>query len=400
MIISNKINIANLGKILFKYYYIIIFSFYFLNVFFVGIRQGVLTTLIISFMSLIYFLRSPSFKSYDILILLYIIYNSMSVLLSNLNGFPLNVGFSEFVSSALPIMFYFFGIKYSHLKNSFFKVIIYSSFFMILVGLYWNYLIPDYYVLYLERLFYPFNLDNYITQKRIVSFLGSTSVSLFSTISSVISFYLFKYNFKKVYLLLNYFFVFSSLISGHRAAIIIVIITSIIIRVKNIKQYNIKKIIKFEIFSFLVLFCIYILFIGIDIQLINSIIFRFEDIFSSRSNQWFKAFNIGTSLIIGNGLGSMSHRALGYSTNLINDGAYFKIIAELGFIGFILFLGIILITITRIFYKKIDRVNIEVFIILIFLLQAIGSNSLFFQETATLFWVSLGFINSSERNLK
>src|SRR5690606_10385145 len=70
---------------------------------------------------------------------------------------------------------------------------------------------------------------------------------------------------------------------------------------------------------------------------------------SERSNQWTYLNTLDMELIFGNGLGTMSHKALDISEFLINDGGYFKLIAETGIIGFLLFIGILFSTVYRYF---------------------------------------------------
>ena len=95
------------------------------------------------------------------------------------------------------------------------------------------------------------------------------------------------------------------------------------------------------------------------------------------------------NLLTGDGLGRYSHKAVEYSDKFISDGNYFRMIAEIGILGFLIFT---LIIITSLFkgYRNFKEKYIELGIIVIICMQAVGSNVFAFQLIAPIFWYSIG----------
>ena len=120
-----------------------------------------------------------------------------------------------------------------------------------------------------------------------------------------------------------------------------------------------------------------------------------SDLITSRSNQWIDTIKNSPNIVFGSGLGSVGHKALGYAKYVITDGSLFKILAEFGIVGFLLFGSIVFVCLEKAF-KRIIFYFREISIIFIFLLQSIGSNSLSFQLLLPVFWISLGIITFNE----
>jgi O-antigen ligase len=117
---------------------------------------------------------------------------------------------------------------------------------------------------------------------------------------------------------------------------------------------------------------------------------------SERSDTWFSAINNSPNIILGSGLGSVGHKALGFTKYYVHDGSYFKILAETGIIGFSLFMTMLILTYVRFYSTKKDY-RLEISIITILLFQAIGSNVLAFQTLLPVFWFSIGRIWSYKK---
>ena len=111
---------------------------------------------------------------------------------------------------------------------------------------------------------------------------------------------------------------------------------------------------------------------------------------SQRSEQWVAAVNNMYSSWIGNGLGANGHRALGLEdAHVIADGGLVKLYCENGVIGFSLWIYLLILALSS-GVRKIRDNYVEVGIIVVGLLQSIGSNMLAFQICAPVFWFAVG----------
>ncbi|MBO4890964.1 MAG: hypothetical protein J5574_08255, partial [Lachnospiraceae bacterium] len=106
--------------------------------------------------------------------------------------------------------------------------------------------------------------------------------------------------------------------------------------------------------------------------------------------QWVAAVNNMYSSWIGNGLGANGHRALGLEdAHVIADGGLVKLYCENGVVGFSLFAYLLVLSLQKGF-RDIRRYYVPVGIIIVGLLQSIGSNMLAFQICAPVFWFAVG----------
>ena len=113
-----------------------------------------------------------------------------------------------------------------------------------------------------------------------------------------------------------------------------------------------------------------------------------SEAFNERSGTWNFAFDYG-NLIIGDGLGTFGHKAIGYSKVLIPDGNYFKIFAEIGTIGTFLFFLIIVRSLV-LGFKSFRNKYLELGIVFGLSLIAIGSNVFSYQSITPIFWYTIG----------
>lgn len=385
-----------MSGVLFRYYYLVIFGFYFLNVFYESIRPGVLASAFIIMLSLT--VVPSNATRLELLINLYVFYNIFGILLNFQNDIPLRIGFEEFSSSALPVMFFFIARRFGSQSEKFYQSFLFACFLCYGTGMFWYLELPPYYVEYLTRLQLRFSIDGYLLDKRFFSFLGSTSIGLFAPISALVAFYLLFVTRQFRYLAMALLSVVISLLSYHRASYVMILFVMIFVHIKFLKNRFSAIIVGWEL-VFLAAVVISLDSSGIGtLEDIRTVFVRLDSAVSSRSDQWLTVTRLGLRIVFGNGLGSMSHRAVEYSTALVNDGGYFKLLGELGLVGFGLFLLVLLATANIIFNKRcLGSVSLEACIILLFLIQSIGSNGLFFQDSAPLFWIAIGFISSREQ---
>ena len=130
-------------------------------------------------------------------------------------------------------------------------------------------------------------------------------------------------------------------------------------------------------------------------EFLSSLLERFNSLSSAiaeRSDSWFEGLSNTTSIITGDGLGKYGHKVVEFSDLSIPDGNYFRMIAEIGILGFLIFVSIISTAIYKGFLK-IRTHYVQLIVIFIICLQSVGSDLFSFQLVAPIFWYSIGACN-------
>ena len=180
---------------------------------------------------------------------------------------------------------------------------------------------------------------------------------------------------------------------------IVVLMQILIFSFHNLK-YNLVKGIRLIGLIFIVIL-FFVITIGgfIELDLLGDLFLERLDMISDgineRKDSWISTFYV-SNWIIGDGLGVYGHKAVEYSNIYIPDGYFFRLLAELGLPGFILFF-IILISSIIISFLKIKYYYIEFSIITGLTLQAIGSDIFSFQLVAPIFWFTCGIVLSNPK---
>ena len=91
-------------------------------------------------------------------------------------------------------------------------------------------------------------------------------------------------------------------------------------------------------------------------------------------------------------MGRYGHKAVEYSDIYIPDGNYFRMIAEIGIIGVLLFFIIILKALYNGF-SNIKTHYIQLAIVIMVCMMSVGSDMFSFQLIAPIFWYSIGACN-------
>jgi hypothetical protein len=108
-----------------------------------------------------------------------------------------------------------------------------------------------------------------------------------------------------------------------------------------------------------------------------------------RKYQWIKGINVFSSYPWGVGYGLLTHKGIQSNFGIrVPDGNYFRILGELGVIGFTLFVSILTYAI-YISHKR--RYYIVTALLIIYCIQAIGTNVIDLMYTSYLFWLLIGF---------
>lgn len=384
-----KVNIIN-------YYYLAVMTLYFSAIYLPFFRRVGLFMSLIMLIGVFILFKKKLFSiknNLDLLVSGYIVYNIFSFFwFITISDLPLSVFYKELSNTVLPIiLFYFFG----RLKEtiSFYDITLYSLVTCFAVGFYYQFTLPQNYVEFMT------NLDgsrsdpvNTILNYR--SFLGLTATGSLSAISILLSFnILYKSNFKSGKIIFLICFL-ALIFTFRRAALYTGFFAMVWMNLLIIIKFNGPKF-KFLFIEFFFIILFIYFFISFEPDFIESVLERFYSFFSAideRSYTWFSGVSKAKNIVFGDGLGVYGHKAVEFSDTYIPDGNYFRIIAELGVFGFLIFISVILTS----FYHGFSNFKnnyIELGLIMIICLQAIGSNIFSFQLVAPIFWYSIGRCN-------
>ena len=376
-----------------RYYYLIAVITYFSAIYLPFIRVGLFMSFIIGIGIFILY-KNKKFelrKGLDMLVLAYIFYNILSFVFFSFSGLPISVFFKEFSNSILPIIsFYFFGrLNYN---TSFYKITLYSLVACFIVGYFFYLTLPMNYMEFMN------NIDgsgtNPIGYIDYHSILGITATGSLGAIGFLLSFdILYNSNFKKGKIAFLICFI-ALVLSFRRAALYTAIFAVLWINYFVLFKFKGQKF-KLLFFEFLVIFVFLYRLIDSNPEFLSDLLERFtsfSDAINSRSDSWFNGLSSTQNFIVGDGLGRYGHKAVEFSNIYIPDGNYFRMIAELGVIGFSLFLLIVLTALYRGF-SKIRNHYVELCIIIMVCMQAVGSDMFSFQLVAPIFWFSIGACN-------
>ena len=382
-----------------NYYYAIAILAYFSAIYFPFLRVGLLMSLIMC-IGIFVLLKKNKLKinnSLDILVIAYVLYNISTLIFYTFNNLPFSIFFKEFSNSILPIiLFYFFGkLKFD---NSFFHITLYSVFFCFLISFYYQLTLP---MNFMQRINVidgsGTNPIGYLTQY--TSFLGITITGSLGAIAIFLAFVMmYVNNFKKG----KFFFIICALaviLSLRRGAMYTSVFSILFFNL--IVLFKSRRKLKLFVFEFIIaLIAIFFLF---DLNSESYLTFtdRFFSLSSAvaeRSDSWYDGLSKVSSIVTGDGLGRYGHKVVGYSKIFIADGNYFKMIGEVGILGTLLFLSILLKVIYTGFLNIYTH-YVQLCIILIVCLQAIGSNVFSMQLIAPILWYSIGACNKLDYSL-
>jgi hypothetical protein len=386
------------------YYYWIVFIVYLTSFYIPSLRTGVLcSVLMLLFLFVLRFKGSNKIGVRE-LFFLYILYNIFSISGYLYNGIPISAFIKDFSNQLLPMIFFCLPSSKSFNKEKYYDLLLSSIIFCIIVGLYFYVAKPSYYFNYLARTYMTYNKDTYLMHPRFNSFVGSTLLGSLAVIAMIVSLYRVLKNRSQVFkYILLYLLSFSgAILTMQRSAMVIalmILFFSVVIAINTAGMSKIYLFLTYLLFAVLVAFGI-IKFNSTLLRYFNNRIEAVNiDLITSRSDQWVQTIKNSPNIIFGSGLGSAGHKAIGYSKYVITDGSLFKIFAEFGIIGFLLFMVIVFICLEKAFRYKSFYIR-EIAIVTIFLLQSIGSNSLSFQLLLPVFWLSLGIITFSKINIE
>lgn len=324
----------------------------------------------------------------------------ISILLSGFNYmiFDLEDGLILFIEGIyflfIPMIFFVVGqrLKSESLFYIFIRNIIFANLLICIIGLFLYFASPYFYIDYLGKTQLYFNSSIYTEKMRMASVIGSTGVGNISAYSIPLIFLLYeKKKIKNYYFFLMLIvFILSVILSFQRGAwagSIFALGIAFLYYLSGVK-YDLNRLLYIPLVVF-ILYIIVVIYIPTIVspdwlsQRLNT--FNYIAI-TERSYQWLFAIEKFYEQPTGYGIGSHCHRAIAHGHIAIPDGNYFRMLIEYGFVGFTLFVCLLSRAIFVLYRKNIYMLAS----LMVFVVQALGSNVIDFPYLGCFFWFILG----------
>jgi len=375
---------------IYEYYYVIILFIVLTQLYFIpSIRLGVVTSVIILLVLINTINKHDLLGNSDInkLVFAYLFYNTFSALMYIFSGIPLSVFFAEWSNSILPIFFFYLPSKERTENFRFYNITLFVLIISFIIGFYLWMNDSEYYKIFMETTEGPGTGLDFFQSLYGLTATGTLGVIGFLLSSSLI----LRSNGKKGKIAMIICLV-ATILTFRRGAMFSLFIAIIILHYIAYIRFNfLKK--RYLIIEIFVIYFIYKYFLSDYVILLENIVERSSEISQAvgeRSFTWTYAFQ-DLTFIFGRGLGSVGHKAIGFSKILIADGNYFKMIGEIGIFGTFLFLAILISSFWN-GIKDFKNKYLDLGIIFCICIVGIGSNIFTFQSIAPIFWYAIGRI--------
>jgi len=293
----------------------------------------------------------------------------------------------------LPMVMYLVGTIFA--KKEYDKImmnLIISNFSIILVGLALYYFEPMFYMKTIASNTLEI-LDMSNNYYRFPSYVGTLIVGNITSVSIPLIF-MYREKLKKVYFFFFLIiFIVGSILSMQRSAFIATTFALSGCVLLSFKYNHSKgKIIKIGVGIVCTLIALLLIYNNIFTET-QKVMFTmrglsFNSAIGERINQWQTGIDIFSAYPFGTGLGSAGHKAVAAGIlNTIPDGNYFRILAEVGLHGIIVFLLLNICALS----KSIKNNKYIAIILIIYLFQAIGTNVFDLYYISFVYWFVLGF---------
>ncbi|QSB27959.1 O-antigen ligase [Flavobacterium sp. CLA17] len=380
-------------KILDFYYYIII-GILSLGMFIPGVRIGVIASVIILFLMYKYLRTASLLKNYvDVLVMIYILYNTISFLWFIFSGLPISVFIKEYSNSILPMFFYYLGKIEDKDNKNFYNITLNAIVLCFVLGFILFIQQPYYYREYLSVLDGIGGTDPILTSSAFRSLVGLTMTGSLGVVGVLISFTKIldtKGRNGKAALIIC---MIAVALTFRRSALFVALAAFFVLHYYGYFKFGMLKK-KYLLIEIAIIFFIVGYLnnnFGDLITMLNERLMMITDSIDERSDTWIEGLMYG-NLVIGSGLGVFGHKAVEFSDKYIPDGNYVRMLAELGVIGTFIFFSIIITTLFK-GLKKLKENILEVGIILGLCIQAVGSDIFSFQLIVPILWFSVGRVN-------
>lgn len=311
---------------------------------FINIKLGITASIVILILVIAHFRVSLFFSDRPFVV--YLICNCVSVISYIWNERPLSIFIAAISFNLIPSLLYYLGkyIGNANQGDAMIDRLLSAVIFMMAIGTVAYLLFPTFYYNHIGV-----SIDSYtlgLVEYRYGSFVSSLALGSIGTICVILYFYRFEYLAlwkKTVYLPL---IIVNVILCMQRSAWLTTLISLIVCLFLGFWG-NHKSRVRLLALSVLYIIVALIALANIDKILTPTQLMYFKDrlnvltiseMISSRSTQWIKAWNIICSNpITGFGLGSCGQKAAAYNLAIVTDGNHLRILAEIGFVGFLAF---------------------------------------------------------------
>jgi O-antigen ligase len=295
----------------------------------------------------------------------------------------------------IPMFLYLIGMFYSQNSHEeYTNRILVSNIIILGVGVILFILRPDFYTKILTNNPY-YRMESYLGSSMPIGNIAAVSIPLL---------FLNLFRYSKLRKTILFIIILSGLIlSMQRSAWIaglFALFFSLIIYLN--KKLNLKKVLVVYSIIFIMVLVVPVVFNTFVPDYFQAHLYRrletFDiSMFTSRTDQWRTAIDIFLKYPLGYGLGSAGHKSAVLGINIVPDGNYFRILVETGLIGFVAFVIFNIQGLLNAWVK-----NKYIFIaLLIYLMQAIGTNVLDLIYSSFIYWFLLGYIiNKKSINIR
>ena len=390
-----------LFKLLFDYYFVLWVFSYFICIF-VHFSPVLFMGLINIFLAIGFFIsevtKNNSIKKDGLIVLVFIGWLLLSFLLSTvLNG--ISVSFQSAIYVFSPLVLLFYGGKYGKCRT-FWRNFIVGIVFNNVFGIICFYTKASFFVSYLEN-YSEYGLEQVMHHSgygRLVTFFGCIETAILSAFGVIACLWFLITNCqKKVFAVISMIVNMSALIlTQQRGPLFAVAFCLLFVLLYSLFKKRLIKI-KYIFFLFLAIFGVMgILFIYKN-TVFTWIIERISNPASAFEERYDYQFDILTQnslieWIIGRGVGSLGFFVENSTKQTrIFDQMYFNMIGEIGIIGSLLFLIICLKTI-RPFLKNVRGLFGPFFIVMVVLIDGLGTTLSYYMPIMPIFWVSIGML--------
>lgn len=321
----------------------------------------------------------------------YLLINILSAIWYIMQDMPIILYIKGLMYVILPMSFYFIK-KYDVARA--YKLMFDALFASIIIGIILYLWAPEFYA---DYLYYHGHIGtnnvNWIWPNKVQSLYGITALSTIAVCCAAYFYWQANQGVKGAFvkMIISFFVVIYNMRRGALVAAVFIVFFETFVMIKRGKRPQRLMIIVLSSLIFFSLFCL--VFRNQTSNLVVRLMGMGEEYARRSSGNWdFLLKQMRGNLMLGNGVGSMGHSAIEYNHLLqsggVYDGNYTLIIAESGIVGFGLFIWGIVDSFIK-FIRNKNRNDISVFIVIIFMLVAVGSNVWEFPLIAPLFWYSL-----------
>lgn len=388
-------------RLLIENYYLIVALLYMLTFLWeglpVGLLAGMVMCLILMGMTVRFGVKTRQ-QMISALVAVYVIYCNCTILFYIEDMLPVSLYVKSASNSLLPVIFFWCGVKGECFPA---KKYLLAVNILGLTGVVLQFLKPFWFVQYCENYGYSYT--------RLSSCIGSTGMGTLTAVGAIYSLRLVattKGKQGKITYLLTLGYI---LLSFQRSSWIAALFVVLIMHYYLLLKWKILKKRYFILEIFFVMWCAFLLREYIDSLAAVSLkltkttgmreVLSVHNMFSSRTMQWVDGLK-NSNWIIGSGFGSRGHKAMTYGMPAVADGSWALLLCEIGIAGTSIFVAIIVMA----FQKAIRCLRRQnsytvlsaVCVIIIIVLQSLGSNILEFQLTTPLLWMSIGEIAATK----